>query len=266
MRLLWLILNVFGCFNLFYVFATGNIDEKDDTSEVNNKEADEGAFSDDAHFTTCQIDASSWMDINSVHSDKNALNPVNTCESAKIEKDSAQVSTSESGSLSKETTVIDTECESIIDELKRQIENDRSSLNSLYKELEEERSAAASAANEAMAMITRLQEEKAALHMEALQYLRMMEEQSEYDVEALERANDLLAERDKELQDLEYELEYYRNNFPNKETSSQDNRVETSPGGSSNPTADKISRVPNGNCKPVSVSNIQDEKIYSQNV
>jgi len=48
-------------------------------------------------------------------------------------------------------------------------------------ELEEERSAAAIAANQMMAMINRLQEEKAAIQMEALQYQRMMEEQSEYD-------------------------------------------------------------------------------------
>ncbi|KAL8530348.1 hypothetical protein ACS0TY_007403 [Phlomoides rotata] len=233
-----------------------NNDKKDDTSEVNHIETAEGTLSDDAHFKTLQVDASAWLDTNSGHSDRYALKPVNTCDSAKLEEDSAQVSTSKLGSSSKETTVTDTEVESIINELKRQIENDRNSLNSLYKELEEERNAAASAANEAMAMITRLQEEKAALHMEALQYLRMMEEQAEYDVEALERANDLLAERDKELQDLEYELEFYRDNFPNKldvkETSSPDNRVvaETSP---------DAPRLPNGNCKPVSVSNIQDE-------
>ena len=46
----------------------------------------------------------------------------------------------------------------------------------LYAELEEERSAAAIAANQMMAMINRLQEEKAAIQMEALQYQRMMEE------------------------------------------------------------------------------------------
>ncbi|KAF2325315.1 hypothetical protein GH714_026421 [Hevea brasiliensis] len=73
-----------------------------------------------------------------------------------------------------------------------------------------------------MAMITRLQEEKAALHMEALQYLRMMEEQAEHDVEALEKANDLLAEKEKDIQDLEADLEFFRLNFP-------DDPVETIP-------------------------------------
>lgn len=112
--------------------------------------------------------------------------------------------------------VSEIEGESILDRLRRQVEYDRNCIKSLYKELGEERSAAAIAANEAMAMITRLQEEKSALHMEALQYLRMMEEQAEYDVEALEKANDLLAEKEKEIQDMEAELEFYRLNFPDE--------------------------------------------------
>ncbi|CAK7346459.1 unnamed protein product [Dovyalis caffra] len=112
--------------------------------------------------------------------------------------------------------VSEIEGESIVDRLKRQVEYDRRRISSLYEELEEERSASAIAANQAMAMITRLQEEKAALHMEALQYLRMMEEQAEYDVEALEKANDLLAEKEKEIQDLEAEIDLLRLNFPNE--------------------------------------------------
>ncbi|GLT42354.1 hypothetical protein SLA2020_163570 [Shorea laevis] len=106
--------------------------------------------------------------------------------------------------------VSEIEGESVVDRLKRQIEYDRKCINALYKELEEERNASEIAANHAMAMITRLQEEKSALHLEAMQYLRMMEEQAEYDGEALEKANDLLAEKEKEIQDLETELEFCR--------------------------------------------------------
>ncbi|PWA40031.1 zein-binding domain-containing protein [Artemisia annua] len=107
----------------------------------------------------------------------------------------------------------DIEGETDMEKLKRQVEYDQQRLKLLHKELEEERNAAAIAADEAMAMITRLQEEKAALHMEALQYLRMMDEQAEYDVEALEKANDLVAEKDKEIQDLEADLEYFRSRY-----------------------------------------------------
>ncbi|XP_010469812.1 PREDICTED: probable myosin-binding protein 4 [Camelina sativa] len=110
----------------------------------------------------------------------------------------------------------DIEGENRVDLLKLQLEHDRKCLREVTKELEEERSASAIATNQAMAMITRLQEEKAALHMEALQYLRMMDEQAEHDVDALERANDVLADKEKEIQDLEMELEYYRAKYPDE--------------------------------------------------
>ncbi|KAJ4846993.1 hypothetical protein Tsubulata_017713 [Turnera subulata] len=110
--------------------------------------------------------------------------------------------------------VSEIEGEITLDRLKRQVEYDRKRINELYEELEQERSASDIAAHQAMAMITRLQEEKAAVHMEALQYLRMMEEQEEYDMEALQKANDLLADREKEIQDLEAELEFFRLKFP----------------------------------------------------
>lgn len=97
-----------------------------------------------------------------------------------------------------------------VDRLRRALETERKSLNTLYLELEEERSASAIAANQSMAMITRLQEEKAAVQMEALQYQRMMEEQSEYDQEALQLLNEILVKREKEKQELEKELEIYR--------------------------------------------------------
>ncbi|OMO49910.1 hypothetical protein CCACVL1_30759 [Corchorus capsularis] len=87
----------------------------------------------------------------------------------------------------------------ILHHLKRQVRMDRKSLMALYMELDEERSASAVAANNAMAMITRLQAEKAAVQMEALQYQRMMEEQAEYDQEA--------------LQEMSSEIEAYRQKY-----------------------------------------------------
>ncbi|XP_044504634.1 myosin-binding protein 3-like isoform X2 [Mangifera indica] len=96
-----------------------------------------------------------------------------------------------------------------IERLRSALRTERKTLGALYAELEEERSASAIAANQTMAMITRLQEEKAAMQMEALQYQRMMEEQSEYDQEALQLLNDLMVKREKEKQELEKELEVY---------------------------------------------------------
>ncbi|XP_015895442.3 probable myosin-binding protein 4 [Ziziphus jujuba] len=97
-----------------------------------------------------------------------------------------------------------------VEKLKSALRTERKTLNALYAELEEERSASAVAANQTMAMINRLQEEKAAMQMEALQYQRMMEEQSEYDQEALQLLNELMIKREKEKQELERELEFYR--------------------------------------------------------
>ncbi|XP_019432817.1 PREDICTED: myosin-binding protein 3-like [Lupinus angustifolius] len=97
-----------------------------------------------------------------------------------------------------------------IDRLKTALKAERTALGATYQELEEERSASAIATNQTMAMITRLQEEKAAMQMEALQYQRMMEEQAEYDQEALQLLNELMVKREKEKQELEKELEEYR--------------------------------------------------------
>ncbi|KAI5676794.1 hypothetical protein M9H77_07744 [Catharanthus roseus] len=119
----------------------------------------------------------------------------------------------ESGISLDGSTVSEIEGESVVDRLRRQVEHDKRLMGALYKELEEERNASADAANQAMAMITRLQEEKAALHMEALQCLRMMEEQAEYDSEALLKATDILAAKEKQIQDLAAELEVYKERF-----------------------------------------------------
>ncbi|XP_047338312.1 myosin-binding protein 1-like isoform X2 [Impatiens glandulifera] len=111
------------------------------------------------------------------------------------------------------SVVSDIEGETEIERLKRQVEHDKKLMYNLYRDLEEERNASAVATNQAMAMITKLQEDKAAVQMEALQCIRVMEEQAEYDVEALNRTNDLLTDKEKEVQDLEEELEYYKNRF-----------------------------------------------------
>ncbi|XP_058179296.1 probable myosin-binding protein 5 isoform X2 [Rhododendron vialii] len=107
----------------------------------------------------------------------------------------------------------ETEGDSILHSLKRQVRLDRKSLIAMYMELDEERSASAVAANNAMAMITRLQAEKAAVQMEALQYQRMMEEQAEYDQEAVQVMKDLLTKREEEIKGLEAELDTYRERY-----------------------------------------------------
>ena len=101
----------------------------------------------------------------------------------------------------------------VVNNLKKQVRLDRKSLKDLYTELDEERSASAVAANNAMAMITRLQEEKAALQMDSSQYQRMMEDQIEYDEEVLQETNDLLIKLEEEVKTLDTELDIYRNKY-----------------------------------------------------
>ncbi|XP_047072882.1 myosin-binding protein 1-like isoform X2 [Lolium rigidum] len=124
------------------------------------------------------------------------------------------------------SVVSEMEGESPIDRLRRQIDLDRKSIHLLCRELEEERNAAAIAASQALAMITRLQDEKAAMQMEASHYQRMMEEQAEYDNEALAQANELLAQREQQVEELEAELENYRTQFGGGgPTERQDNQL-----------------------------------------
>ncbi|KAL2935955.1 putative myosin-binding protein 6, partial [Bienertia sinuspersici] len=95
-------------------------------------------------------------------------------------------------------TGTETDTEIILTRLKKQVRSDRKSLVALYMELDEERGASAVAANNAMAMITRLQAEKASVQMEALQYQRMMEEQAEYDKEDIQLLKDILNKKEEE--------------------------------------------------------------------
>ncbi|XP_062212182.1 myosin-binding protein 2-like isoform X2 [Phragmites australis] len=134
------------------------------------------------------------------------------CDSQELLYSKAVTSDTKSVDSSIATTPTDLESTELasVNQLKSALAAARKSLNTLYAELENERNAAAISADETMAMINRLQEQKAAMQMEAIQYQRLMEEQSEYDQEVLQRLNELVVKREKEKQDLERELELYR--------------------------------------------------------
>lgn len=96
------------------------------------------------------------------------------------------------------------DCGDEVARLREVVRSDCDTISTLHLELEEERNASASATNETMAMIARLQEEKAAIQMEARQYKRMAEEKALYDQEAMDMLKEVIAKREEELQ-LEYE-------------------------------------------------------------
>ncbi|KAL6968002.1 hypothetical protein U1Q18_033805 [Sarracenia purpurea var. burkii] len=90
----------------------------------------------------------------------------------------------------------------------RALEEEHAALAAIYLDLEE-RSAAATAADEAMAMILRLQEEES-IEMEARQYQRIIEEKSAYDAEEMNILKEILVRRQREKHVLEKEVEVYR--------------------------------------------------------
>lgn len=94
--------------------------------------------------------------------------------------------------------------------LKQALEEEKAARASLLLELEEERAAAATAANEAMNMMTRLQNEKASVEMEARQYQRVIEEKFAYDEEEMNILREILIEREIDCHVLEKEIETYR--------------------------------------------------------
>ena len=81
---------------------------------------------------------------------------------------------------------------------------------SLFLELEKERAAAATAVDEAIAMITRLQNEKASAEMEARQYQRALEEKIAYDEEEMNILREILVKREIDCHVLEKKIKAYR--------------------------------------------------------
>lgn len=114
-----------------------------------------------------------------------------------------------SNSLTEQSFVRNTE-ENSVKDLEESLKEERAARAAVCVELEKERSAAASAADEAMAMIHRLQDEKAAIEMEARQFQRMVEEKSTFDAEEMVILKDILIRREREKHFLEKEVEAYR--------------------------------------------------------
>ncbi|KAL7219887.1 hypothetical protein ACSBR2_012866 [Camellia fascicularis] len=94
--------------------------------------------------------------------------------------------------------------------LEQALEEEHAARAALYLELEKEGSAAATAADEAMAIIPRLQDEKVSIEMEAWQYQRIIEEKSTCDAEEMNICKEILVRRQKEKHFLEREVEAYR--------------------------------------------------------
>lgn len=85
------------------------------------------------------------------------------------------------------------------------------------EELDKERSAAATAAQEAMAMIARLQKEKASLQMEARQYRITAEQKHFYDLQAINFLKEIVVK----LQRDQFSHQQLSFSFPNAQEEEQ---------------------------------------------
>lgn len=94
--------------------------------------------------------------------------------------------------------------------LRKMVKAEKRKANDSLKDLEKERMAAASAAEEAMAMIFRLQNEKSSLQIEANQVQRWAEEKQSYDEEVIQSLQCTLMQYEEDNNLLEEELKFYK--------------------------------------------------------
>ncbi|KAI3721912.1 hypothetical protein L2E82_32931 [Cichorium intybus] len=94
--------------------------------------------------------------------------------------------------------------------LREMVTSQQQTIQDLSDELEEERNAASSAANEAMSMILRLQSEKAEVQMEARQFKRFSEERMAHDQQEIMELEDCLYQREQTIQALTCEVHAYK--------------------------------------------------------
>lgn len=94
--------------------------------------------------------------------------------------------------------------------LREMVNSQQETIQDLSIELDEERNAASSAANEAMSMILRLQSEKAEVQMEARQFKRFSEEKMAHDQEEIMALEDCLYKREQTIEALTCEVHAYK--------------------------------------------------------
>ncbi|XP_044508786.1 protein FLOURY 1-like [Mangifera indica] len=96
-----------------------------------------------------------------------------------------------------------------VESLRKLVKMEMQRANVACMELEKERTAAASAAEEAMAMILRLQSEKSSAEIEANRFRRMAEQKQEHDEEVIQSLQWIVMRHESEKSLLEEKLKIY---------------------------------------------------------
>ncbi|CAO2827156.1 unnamed protein product [Amaranthus hypochondriacus] len=94
--------------------------------------------------------------------------------------------------------------------LRETVGSQQATIQELCLELEEERNAASSAANETMSMILRLQNEKAEVLMESRQFKRFAEEKMSHDAQEISALEEVLYKKEQSIQSLTFEIQAYK--------------------------------------------------------
>ncbi|XP_004485619.1 uncharacterized protein [Cicer arietinum] len=94
--------------------------------------------------------------------------------------------------------------------LRNLVKMERQRYHAACAEIEKERLAASTAAEEAMAMILRLQNEKSSVEIQANQFRRMVEERQEYDQEVIESLRWNVVQHESQKSFLEEQLGIYK--------------------------------------------------------
>ncbi|GMI71128.1 hypothetical protein HRI_000782100 [Hibiscus trionum] len=94
--------------------------------------------------------------------------------------------------------------------LRETVSTQQATIQDLQTELEKERNASSSAANEAMSMILKLQKQKAEIQMEASQFKRFAEEKMAHDQEEILALEDILYKREEGVESLTCEAMAYK--------------------------------------------------------
>lgn len=97
-----------------------------------------------------------------------------------------------------------------LEQLRESFKEQEKQIQSLYDELDEERKAAASAVNETMEMIRRLNDEKAAAQLEARQMKQFADELAAHHEEELDEIEKELDMKDNTIADMEAQMKAYR--------------------------------------------------------
>lgn len=110
--------------------------------------------------------------------------------------------------------------------LRKMVKFERQRFHAACAEIEKERVAAASAAEETMAMILRLQSEKSSVEIQANQFRRMVEQKQEYDQEVIESLRWTIMQHESQKSLLEDQLGIYREKLSHYMTDDEIDQLE----------------------------------------